>query len=696
MLDAALAALSSFLEPRTFLLLAIGVAAGLTMGVLPGLGGTAAVGILLPFVIVLEPQQSLPLLIGAVAVVHHSDVISAVLLRVPGSASAAVIMPDGNAMARQGQAARAFSLCFVASALGGLLGAIGLTFSIPVAEPLVLAFGSPELFMLTVLGISLAALLSQGNMLKGLVAGSLGLVIGMVGAAPAAAVYRFSFGVDALLDGIGLIPLALGFFGLAEIAHMVAKKTAVAERLEIGGGWLGGARESLRHWRLVLRGALVGMWAGVLPGLGATAGTYMAYGQAAATVNRRDRRKFGKGDPRGLVAGESAVNSVEAGDLIPTLLFGIPGGAPAALLLGALLAYGIQPGPRMVTDHLDVMYTVVWSFAIASVIGSLLCFFLARPLARLSFVPFQYLAPALLVIMLAASFQTTGQFGALVAMLALGVVGYLMKVTGFPRPPLLIGFILSVPMERYYFLTSNLYTTGQWLSRPFVVGMLAILAMPLVLAAVRWWRARRQRSAAPRDSEREHAAATARSADVPDDGRAGTTARTGDDPAGTDHGEDDEGATPGLERSRWPLAFAAVALVAFVAALVLAQDYPSRARLMPTLVTSIGAVLTLLLVIREAVAAYRGRRRSRWWNFELTDTVVAFAWLLAFVVLVNYLGYIVAAAVYVPLFLWRVARLRGLPLLLYAVTAVGVLVVGYATGTVDMPAGTVLPVLPLV
>ena len=494
MFDAAMSALAGFASPGTLLMLAIGVVAGLAMGVMPGLGGTAAVGILLPFVVTLPPQQSLAILIGAVAVVHHSDVITAVLLRVPGSASAAVIMPDGNALARQGQAARALSVCFVASMIGGVLGAVGLTFSIPIAEPLVLAFGSPELFMLTVLGICLAALLSQGNMLKGLVGAALGLLIGMIGAAPAAATYRFSFGADSLLDGVGLVPLALGLFGLAEIAHMVARKSAVAEKVEVGDGWRQGALEALREWKMTLRGVFVGMWAGVLPGLGATAGTYMAYGQAAATARGEERKTYGRGNTRGLVAAESAANSVEAGDLIPTLLFGIPGGAPAALLLGALLAYGIQPGPQMITDHLDVMYTVVWSFAIASVVGSLVCFFLVKPLARLSYVPFQYLAPGLILIMFAAAYSESTQFGGIVAMLVLGVVGYVMKAADFPRAPLLIGFILSVPLERYYFLTSNLYTTGEWIQRPFVIAMMVILVVPLVMVPVRRMRAKARRA----------------------------------------------------------------------------------------------------------------------------------------------------------------------------------------------------------
>lgn len=708
MLDAALNALAGFASPGTLLMLAIGVAAGLAMGVLPGLGGTAAVGILLPFVITLDPSQSLPILIGAVAVVHHSDVITAILLRVPGSASAAVIMPDGNAMARRGQAARALSLCFVASMIGGALGAVGLTFSIPIAEPLVLAFGSPELFMLTILGISLAALLSKGNMLKGLVSAGLGLLIGMIGAAPAAAVYRFSFGADSLLDGVGLIPLALGLFGLAEIAHMVARKTAIAEKVDIGGGWLQGAREALREWKMMLRGVLVGMWAGVLPGLGATAGTYMAYGQAAATAKGKDRKTFGKGNARGLVAAESAANSVEAGDLIPTLLFGIPGGAPAALLLGALLAYGIQPGPQMLTNHLDVMYTVVWSFAIASVVGSLVCFFLAKPLAKLSFVPFQYLAPGLLLIMLVAAYAESGQFGAIVAMLVLGVMGYVMKEADFPRAPLLIGFILSVPMERYYFLTDNLYTTGEWIRRPFVLVMIAILLAPL---AVKLFQAVRRRRAgsdavhapeaeetqeevqAPESSERVLVNAAGGSSSTTVGGHPRGTRSTGGDSGAAEAVDDgDEG---GLAGSLWPLVFGALVLGTFIVALVVAQGYSSRARLMPVFIAVLGIALTGLFVAREGVAVGKGKRRVPAWNLRVAQTGLAFGWLLLFVVLVYLLGFSVATLVYLPLFLIRVSRLSALRTAIYTLVAFAVLAVAYLYGNIDLPGGVFLPALPV-
>ncbi len=378
MTDAAFSALASLTEPSLLIMLAIGVLAGLVIGLIPGLGGTGAVAILLPVTFGMEPEQALAMLIGALAVVHTSDTVAAVLLGAPGSASASVTMLDGYSMARKGQAKRALSLAFLSSMAGGLIGAVGLTVAIPLARPLVLSFGSPELFMLTILGVSLAAVLSRGNVVKGLTAGFLGLLLGMVGTSPTTAEERFTFGSLFLGDGISLVAVALGIFGLAEIASRVGQRKVAEKPVSLEGGWGSGIREWVTHWTHVIRGALIGIWAGILPGVGATAGTWLAYGQAVATA--KDKRQFGKGDPRGIVGPESANNSVEAGDLIPTFLFGIPGGVPSAMLLGMLLTYGIQPGPAIVTEHLDLMYVIIWSFAIASVVGAFLCF-LATPSA---------------------------------------------------------------------------------------------------------------------------------------------------------------------------------------------------------------------------------------------------------------------------------------------------------------------------
>ena len=659
MLDSALAALASLTQPSLLLMLAAGVVAGLVIGLIPGLGGTGAVAILLPVTFGMEPEQALALLIGALAVVHTSDTVAAVLLGAPGSASASVTMLDGYSMAKQGQAARALSLAFLSSMAGGIIGAIGLTLAIPLARPLVLSFGAPELFMLTVLGVSLAAVLSRGNVAKGLVAGCLGLLLGLVGIAPSTAEYRFTGGSLFLADGLSLVAVALGVFGLAEIASRVGQRQQPGEEIALGHGWLAGIREWLGHWTQVIRGALIGIWAGVLPGVGATAGTWLAYGQAVATA--KDKKKFGKGDPRGIIGPESANNSVEAGDLIPTLLFGIPGGVPAAMLLGTLLTYGIQPGPTIVTDHLDLMYLIVWSFAIASIAGAALCFLVTKPLARITKVPFAILGPGLVVVMLLGAFQESGQLGDLWVMIALGLLGWLLKDTGFPRAPFLIGFVLAIPLERYYFLTDAVYDGAEWLVRPWVIVFLLVLIAPAVFALIRYLRRRRGTDADDRHVE----------------------------PEGEDEGE--------LSGSVWSLLTAAGMLVVFVTAFLVAGSYSPEARLVPQLITAIGAVTTLVLLFLEvrglrsgpatpAEVEEPGRRRFP----GVTVAARTFTWMAAFLALVALGGYVAAALVFVPAFLLYVARARTRTVLVYGLVTATLLVLAPILLPVELPLGALM------
>jgi len=489
MAEALSAASGLFLNPTRLGMLVLGSGVGLLIGILPGMGGIVAAAILLPFMLKLEPAAALAMVTGALAVVHTSDTITSVLIGAPGSAAAVPTMMEGHPMARRGEAARALAAAYLSSLVGGIIGALGLTVSIPLARPLVLSFGSPELFMLTVLGVSFAGSLLGREPLKGLGAGLLGLLLGTVGPAPAAAEVRFAFGQVYLTDGIDLALVALGLFGVAEVVSLLARGGAVAQRMELGRGWWQGVLDVWQHRWLVIRGALIGMWAGVLPAIGATAGTLMAYGHAVATS--RDRSRFGKGDVRGIIAPEAANNAVEAGDLVPTLLFGVPGGAPSAMILGALLAYGILPGPRIVTQHLDLIYTVVWSFALANVLGAGVMFAASPLLARLTYVPFDRIAPPVVLAMVLAAFQETQHFGDLVSLVALGVAGYVLKVTGWPRGPLLIGFVLSNPLERYYFLTVHLYPRPEdWLLRPGVVVIGLLVVAPFVWSAFRWLRER--------------------------------------------------------------------------------------------------------------------------------------------------------------------------------------------------------------
>ncbi|MQA76894.1 MAG: hypothetical protein GEV10_00190 [Streptosporangiales bacterium] len=666
MIDAAWTALGMFAQPATVLYLVIGIVFGLLVGLLPGLGGTAAVALLLPMVFALDlpPELGLPLLVGAVASVHHSDVIAGILLGIPGSAGVAIIMLDGHALAKQGKAASALSLSFLCSMAGGLLGAIGLTLTIPIARPLILSFGSPEIFMLSVLGISLAALISTGNMLKGLMAAVLGLFLGFIGVAPAAADYRYTFGSLFLYEGVDLSSVALGVFGVAEVAYLVAARGSITNTISLSGSWMDGVRDFLKYWKLVLRGALVGIWAGILPGVGATAGSLMAYGQTVATA--KDKSRFGKGDPRGLVGPESANNSCESGDMIPTLLFGVPGGAPAALLLGALLFYGIEPGPRLMTDHLDTVYSIIWAFALASVIASILCFPLSRPLAKLTTVPLYRVAPVLMIIMMFGAFQSSSQFGDLAIVVVLGVLGYAMKMTAFPRAPFLIGFVLSKPLERYYFLTESLYRTTDWLRRPYVVGMILVLVIPLAVTLVKKARRRRRAAGTAGDEDRSSVVAT----------------------EGVDEG------TGPMGNPWWSLGVCALTVLVVGGGLVLSFGFHREAALAPRLVAVVGLACGVVLLVQSVRALRRRATSPELFPAELRRGAAAFGWFAGYVMLIYFLGFGVATLVFVPAFLWRVGRVRPRGLVIYTAVAVALVVLVSFAPNVGLPDGMLLPAIP--
>ena len=624
MWDAALIALEQFASPTHFGLLAAGVLAGTVIGILPGLGGIACVAILLPFIYTLEVHTAMILLVGSLAVVHTSDTITSVLIGTPGSAAAAATVLDGHPLAKQGQAARALSAAFLSSLIGGLIGALFLTLSLPIARPLVLLFSSPELLMLCVLGLSFAGFLTGGAPLKGGLAACLGLLLGSVGSAPAEAVDRYTFDQLYLVDGIPLVAVALGIFGIAEIIDLLAKGGQIAERIGLGHGWIQGAKDVIQHWGIVVRGSLIGVWAGILPGIGATAGAWMSYGHVVAMA--RDRERFGKGDIRGVIGPESANNSVEAGDFIPTLLFSVPGGAPAAILLGALYFYGIQPGPRMVQENLDLIFTIIWSFAIANTLGATLCLFLSPALARLTWIPFARLAPAIVVTIFFGAFQSSQQFGDIYAMLGLGLLGWLMKQLGWPRAPFLVGFVLTKPTEQYLWLSISRYDFD-WLLRPGVI----VMGLLLVVSILWFVFAKRGGKDLPSEDSSEGVVLL--------------------------------GKTPSI-------VFTGAILVVFATALYEARSFPYLGAIFPmaaTIPASFMAVTQIILELRAPIEAPGAETRKK------TKLALSYFLSLAFYLLTVLLfGFGIATALFVFVFLFGLVRMSWVHALIYMGAVVGV------------------------
>lgn len=481
MFEAATTAFIQLMTPVHFGYLAIGVAVGLIVGFLPGLGGIAGMSILLPFIYGMDPVSALAMMIGMFAVVVTSDTFTSVLMGIPGSSASQATVLDGFPLAKKGEGARALSAAFAASLYGGIVGALVLTVFVIVARPVILAIGTPELLLLSILGLSMVGVLAGKSLAKGLGACGLGLMLGAIGGAPATGEFRMSFGMDYLIDGLPLVVVGLAFFAVPEIIDLLRTQSSISTTARLGTGWRQGVRDVWNNKWLATRCAGVGCIVGALPGLGASVVDWIAYGHLVQTT--KDRENLGKGDIRGVIAPESANNANQGGGLIPTILFGIPGSGSMAIFMGGLLLIGIDTGVNMVGEDLDKTYVIIWSLALANVIGAIACIVLAWPIARLTTIRYAYLAPYMIMVITFAAFQATRDWGDIAALFILGVLAVYMKRFGWPRPPLLIGFVLADPVETNLYQAVQFYEGFSWMLRPGVIIITVVTVLSIWFGA---------------------------------------------------------------------------------------------------------------------------------------------------------------------------------------------------------------------
>ncbi len=438
-------------QPVVLGYLVLGVVMGLLIGVFPGLGGIAGLSLLLPFMFGMDPVLGLALMIGMVAVVPTSDTFASVLMGIPGSSASQATVLDGFPMAKNGEAARALSAAFASSLFGGLVGAAFLTVFILAARPIVLAFGLPEMLMVTILGLSMVAVLAGRVALKGLASAGLGLMAGTIGEAAAGGSLRMAtYDVPYLIDGLKLVIVGLGIFAVPEIVSILRQDRAISKSALLGAGWGAGVRDWFRNVWLSVRCSIIGVTVGVIPGLGGSVVDWIAYGHAVQTT--KDKSRFGKGEVRGIVGPESSNNAKEGGGLVPTLLFGIPGSGSMAIFIGAVALLGsgqIEVGPSMLKNKLDLTYAIVWLLALANVVGTLLCISSSGLIARMTTIRFTLVAPFLFMLIAFAAFQSGQTLADLVVLFAIGIVGIFLRRFDWSRPAFLIGFVLSNPAEAF-------------------------------------------------------------------------------------------------------------------------------------------------------------------------------------------------------------------------------------------------------
>lgn len=659
MIEHALSALGELVEPLRLLALFAGMLVGLVFGMLPGLGGVAAVSILLPFVYLMDDYAGLAMLLGAVSIVYTSDTITSVLLGAPGSPASAPTAMEGHALARQGKAANALGVGFLASMVGGLVGALVLFFAIPIAGPVVLMLGTPELFMFALVGLCYASSMVGKNVAKGLAAACLGLLLGVVGPASAAADFRFTFGQVYLLDGFSLTIVALGLFGVAEVVSMLAAGGGISQaRIQVGR-WGDGFGDFWRNRFLVLRSALIGVFGGFVPAVGASASTWVAYGHAIRSA--KDKSRFGKGEIRGIAASEGANNATVIADLVPTLLFSVPGGPAAAIFLGALFSFGYYPGPRMITQNPDLMFLIVWSVALASVAGALICFSVTPLLARLTRIPFALIAAPLILVMIVGAYQATSTMGDIFMLFGLGALGWLMKHAEWPRAPALVGFVLAGPMEQYFWLSNQLFGWG-WLLRPGVLIIASFIVLPPLFRLLK----------------RRLSVATA------------TAARTASDAVteGSPPVQDDPPVEkPAAANRAASIVLALLAVIVFGYAAIEMTGFNPSSRWMPSLAVVPGLPLAIGL-------AWQAQRTDRTAAVQdtLRDERVVLGALAAYALSVWAIGFIVPTLLLLAWMLLAKARMRAWSAALYGgvIFAVSLFLFDVLRG--DLPTGALFPI----
>jgi TctA family transporter len=483
--EAAGHALMLMTDPYRLLLLGVGVIMGLILGVLPGIGTTAGVAMILPFTFGLDPYSAFAILIGLAAVGATGDPIPAIMFGVPGGAGSAATVLDGQPMAKRGEAGRALSAAYMASLLGGLCGAFLLFFTIPLLRTFILMIGAPQLLAFAVFGISMVAILSGTAPLRGLAAACFGLMISLVGTNPQTGTLRWTFDTLYLWDGLPLVSVVLGIFALPELADLAIRRSSVAPAAQysIKSGMWQGAADCFKNWWLVLRCSGMGAALGTIPGVTGGVVDWLMYGHALST-EKGARQSFGRGDVRGVIAVESSNNSKEAGQLVPAIAFGVPTTASMALILGVFLSYGLVPGPDMLTKHLDVTYALVWSMAIANVVGAGICYLTSGYLAKLSVLRYTLILPGILCIILIGSFQTSRNWGDLYVLMIFGLIGWAMKQLKWPRPPLILGLVLGAMVERYLFISVQRYG-ATWLTNPVVILLFMVAIYTLVNPLIR-------------------------------------------------------------------------------------------------------------------------------------------------------------------------------------------------------------------
>lgn len=457
----------------TTLFIGLGVLLGIVVGAIPGLTATMLIALSLPFTFSMDPIPAISMLVGMYVGGVSGSLITAIILRMPGTPASVITTLDGYPMAQRGEAGKALALAIWASFFGGLISWV---FLVLLSEPLsrmAVRFSKFDYFALVAMALLLIVFLSKGNMLRGLISGALGILAATPGSDPISGSFRFTFGIQWLENGFPLLAVLIGLFAGNQILQEVQGLSRRAkERPNTNARMSLNPRALIRHWINILRSSVLGTWIGVLPGVGANVGSAFAY--SVARSFSRKPGDFGKGSEEGLVASESANNATVGGALVPLVALGIPGSVVDAILLGGLVIHGVQPGPFLFRNDPGMVYAIFNAAFIGNVIMLLAMLVLTRHIAKIAMIPKEYLLPPLVIMCVVGTFAISNAWSTVFVMLLFSFVGFGLERSGYALAPFVIGFILA-PIAEENLRSATMFTDG---------AIMPLLLTPVPIAVV--------------------------------------------------------------------------------------------------------------------------------------------------------------------------------------------------------------------
>lgn len=492
MIEALPSIVANLFTLETLFCIIMGVVGGMVIGALPGLSANMGMALMLPFTYKLSPVSAIAMLMTIYTSAICGGSISAILIHTPGTPSSAATALDGYPLTKQGKGLQALGVAMTSSMVGGLISAVALLFLAPPLAAMSLKFGSLEYFFLACFGLSIIASLASKSLIKGLIAGLLGLIIGTIGIDASTGYPRFTFGTMSLLSGIPTVPALIGLFSIPQVIDQLAearsgkKSINYSDAEHIGKKVLPPWKDIKQLLPTVLISGVIGTFAGILPGAGGEVGSWMAYNTAK---NRsKDKSKFGQGSFEGVAASEAGNNAVTGGAAIPMMTLGIPGSSGAAILMGGLMIHGMQPGGDLFKGKAEITYSIIFGFILANIFMGLIGLLLARYVVQITKVPANVLCPIIVVLAVVGSYAISNDLYNVYVMFIFGVCGYFLRKAQFPPAAMVLGLLLGKMAEKGLRQAINLSRgdmLGYFFKRPVSIALVLLIILMVLLPLIK-------------------------------------------------------------------------------------------------------------------------------------------------------------------------------------------------------------------